>query len=550
MQFSPSRRKFLKLTAAAGAASMLPFPSSSFSAMAAFLSNNDDSPIRRISGSFSSTDFNGDDVTRPHDLLWRKEEFIASKGGRPSVSKQANVVVVGGGMAGLLSAYFLQHLQPVIIEQDMQFGGNSKGETYANSTYSIGAAYIVVPEEDSTIEKTLKDLGIRNQFRHETEDESRVIFQGIKSLWKGETGALESAQKVSKELHRIYEDAYPEIPWKSGSGLSLSELKRWDRETAKDWLMRVDPKLHPHIEEFYQLYGWSSFGGSLDELSAAQFANFIASETEGVLALPGGNSAITQALHKKLKAKLPRESMLSHSMVLEVKETSDGVEVLYVDQKENLQLIKAKAAVIATPKYVAGSIISNLDRERAELWRHLPYRAYLVSNVLLKEKVPSRAYDLFCLKGEVPETPRFGGRTDRSFTDIVYGSWAANDKDTKSILTLYRPYPFDGARNLISGKYAHDRTVREVEKELPEILKQLGISERSIAGTRVTRWGHAIPLARTGFIHDGTIDKIGAPMGRIFFANQDNYMNPAFETAFAAAEIATKDLQKTLRTFR
>lgn len=532
-----SRRRFIQLGTLTGASFYLGLPR--YNAFAAQAAAEGEMPILNLEGAFPSVKYNGDDIRRPHQLLWDVEGYVRSKGGRPTTFRKEEVVVVGGGISGLLSAYFLRDLKPVLLEQALQFGGNSKGESFQGSAFSIGAAYVTVPDEGSSLAAFFRELGLDKKWRHESEDETRVVFKGVKSLWKGETdpAALESAQRVGAELKRIYEESFPEIPWNEGDPLSLAELKAWDKKTAKDWLREVDPNIHPHVEEYFQLYCWSSFGASLEELSAAQFANFVSAETLGVLALPGGNAAIASALVEKLRASVPKGNLATNSIVLEVKNTESGVEVLYEDSAGALRLIHAKAAVMAAPKYVARAIVKGGSHDLEMLWKSVNYRAYLVVNVLLDQKAPSAGYDLFLLQGEVPEPPRFGGKK-RAWADMVFGSWASHDKDSRSVLTIYKPMPYDGAKSAISDEGTHERFRLEAENELPGLLKDLGIESHKVEGVRITRWGHALPVAEVGAIANGTIDKLSAPIGRIFFANQDNYLNPAFESAFGAAEVA------------
>ena len=306
----------------------------------------------------------------------------------------------------------------------------------------------------------------------------------------------------------------------------------------------MDPQLHPHIEEYFQVYAWSSFGGSLDELSAAQFLNFAAAETQGVMAFAGGNAAIAAALHANLLRVLPAGSLASNSIVLEVKEVPGGVEVLYENTKGALRLVKARSVVFAAPKYVAKGIVKNLAPAQASAWKSMNYRAYVVANVLLKRKVDPKAFDLFRLQGKVPETPSFGRKPARAFTDLVFADWASRGKATQSVLTVYKPLPYDGARNSLVD--AHARILRELETEMAQTLPLLGIPASELAGIRLTRWAHSVPLAEPGLIKNGSLEKIGAPHGRISFANQDNYMNPAFETAFSAAEKAAGEARKFL----
>jgi hypothetical protein len=108
------------------------------------------------------------------------------------------------------------------------------------------------------------------------------------------------------------------------------------------------------------------------------------------------------------------------------------------------------------------------------------------------------------------------------------------------VLTIYKPLPYEGAKSTIVDEGTHERFRLEAEKELPGLLKDLGIEGNKVEGVRITRWGHALPVAEVGALANGMIDKLSAPIGRIYFANQDNYLNPAFESAFSSAEAAAE----------
>jgi hypothetical protein len=548
MPESLDRRKFLQATALAGLGLCLGSTGALLRmaragarslAEAAGLA---ESPLAEISGPFVSGVFNGDDVSRPHDILWDREGYIRKKGGRPTTfTTISGPAVIGGGMSGLLAAYLLRSQSPVLFEQAPSFGGNSKGEKFRGRAFSLGAAYITVPEEGGEIDALLKELGLSSALRHESGEDSRVYFpgQGLRNLWKGETdgAASKSAREVEEELRRIYESAYPEIPWTKNSALSRAEFEALDKESADRWLVRKFPGLHPHVKEYFQLYCWSSFGASLEELSAAQFLNFVAAETAGVLALPGGNAAIGDALYRSLARALPEGSLRTGAIVIEVKNTSEGAEILFEDQEGKLRLLRAGAAVVAAPKYVARYIVAGLEPARLEYWKGFRYRAYAVANVQLSVPVPQRAFDVFALEGKVPDAPSFGHRTDRPWCDFVYAGWAASEQ-SGSVLTLYKPYPFEGARSLLTSELAHARIKEEIEAFLPKTLAGLGIAPGSISGIRLTRWAHALPLAETGLASSPDFERHSSPLGRIAFANQDNFANPAFESCFLAAKQA------------
>lgn len=544
-----NRRFFLKTGVASGAGIYLGangFFSTPARAAAQHFEVEASSPIADVTGDYSNTNFTGDEMTRPHDSFWDLPGYINRKGGYPARATEVPIVVVGGGMSGLLTTYMLRDLKPTLIELNPRFGGNSRGEKFRGTAYTIGAAYITIPDKGTSIETFLKEMNLNP--RHENPDEARVHMQGkgLFNLWKSDSDPKlrASAEMVEKEFNRIVENAFPSIPFDEKSGMTRDELHRMDAMTAHAWLAEKFPQLHPAIGEYFQLYGWSSFGASLQELSAAQFINFVSTETLGVLAFPGGNSTITKALHSTLM-KNP-ERMISGSIVLEVRKNGDKVEVLFEDAGGTLRLLRARTAIVCTPKYVAKRIVRDVPADQLQAWSRIEYRAYVVANVLMRTKKKSAAFDVYCLEGKIPPPSSFGRRTDRAVTDMISADWANGDRGQVSIQTIFRPYPFDGARSLLtSGEIAYNRIKSDVEQSLSSKLADLGHEPADIAGFRITHWGHAIPVAKPGGVSEGQIDLIGRPIeNKIFFANQDNILNPAFETCFAMAEEASAEVRK------
>ena len=497
-------------------------------------------PWRQVEGDFASQSFLGDEHRRPHDALWHLEEYISRKGGRPAeVRESADVIVVGGGTAGLLAAYGLRDRNFVVLEQASQFGGNARSEEYRGAAYSLGPAYVTIPEAGTSLEKFLRETGLRAEARTEAPEASRVLAGGLKDLEReaGELGV--SARALTARLAALYE-TLPAVP--PNGPEEMVKAAELDALTAEAWLKQSGP-WHPLVMERLQLYAWSSLGGSLEEISAMQFLNFVAAETKGVLALPGGNGAITRRLYERL-AEIPGDRLRAGTMVLEVKEVDGGVEVLAESDAGTLYRMRAKAMVMAAPKYAARFLLKGLlAPERDAHWRELPYRAYAVANVLLRDPAPAPAFDLYCLRGSVPAAPSFGRRTDRPVTDLIFANWASEASGAAAggptVLTLYRPFPLEGARNILLGPQLHDRLRTEINNDLPRWLGELGLGANAAVGTRLALWGHSLPLARPGYLSAAALASLAGPVGaRIFLANQDNFMSPAFESCFAAAESA------------
>lgn len=541
------RRDFLKLSAFSFFSLGVPKHSEKILNVLATKNYNGNSigPIQRLNRfDFQSADFNGDNINRPHDILWNVDGYLAKKGGVPSPSEKRKVVIVGGGMSGLISAWKLRDHNPMILEQDPFLGGNSKGENLDDTLFSIGAAYITVPDSGSEIEYFLKELDLFDEFKLEGADDVKVSFRKklMKDFWKGASDPANAQEfiRVDEELRRIYNEAFPDIPWSSSSAISREEFNRLDSMSFEKWLGQTFGTVHPHVLEYFQLYCWSSFTASIDELSAAQALNFLAAEVEGVITLPGGNAAIAQRIYERLLKVLSADSIRSNAMVLRVDAKKEKeVWVTYENAQGEIKTIVAENCIVASPKFVAKKIVQNLPVEQAALFDKISYRAYIVANAVYEGDFNSEAYDVYCLDGVKPQSPTPMNPPKRAFSDVCFGTWAVNDKTSYGVLSIYKALPYDGARQFLFSPMAHDKHKTLILKDLPEFAATTGVDQTKLKGLRLTRWGHSVPVAYTNMVASGMLEKMNRPVkNSIFFANQDNWVNPAFECAHdVAAEV-------------
>src|SRR5580765_5204242 len=91
----------------------------------------DTSPIDRTLGDKAPRQFFGDMPEKAHSILWNKEGYLASRiNDIPTTAESVPLVVLGGGMSGLFSAFLLRHHSPVVLEAASRFGGNSKAQSW------------------------------------------------------------------------------------------------------------------------------------------------------------------------------------------------------------------------------------------------------------------------------------------------------------------------------------------------------------------------------------------------------------------------------------
>ena len=491
--------------------------------------------------------FSGDNPTQAHAALWNIPQFLADARRKQAPIKPHSVplTIIGAGIAGLSLAYLLKDKAPLILEQAPQLGGNSKGENWCGLDYSIGAAYVCEPEEGTEIADFLADLGLVKEAKIKS-DEGPMLYAGglLRDFWSGGKEALSGAEKRQIEvLKRYFEDMaagekipYPELP--AGDAEAEAYIHQLDAHSFYDHLCaQVGEPLCALINAAIEHYCWSSLGGSAREISAAAGLNFYAAEFNNLWVYPGGNAAIAERISERLTQVLPLQNICTSSLVLEVDPQPDGVRVTWLNSEGELEEVKSKVVVCACPKFVAKKIVRGLNEQRGDAFQQLQYRAYLVANAFLSTNLEENVYDIFALgAGEQSYADTKRAASLRGATDVINANFAAPTA-SHSVLTLYRALPYEGGRAELYSPDAFTRFEGELRRQLhEELLPGLGVDVRQLRGLRLARWGHPLPLAKTGMYRAGLPAKLSEPYEkRVFFVNQDNHALPAFETSVTEA---------------
>lgn len=486
--------------------------------------------------------FLGDSFARPHAALVNRDALLAKlPGGKPpEPSEKADVVVVGGGLAGLSSAWLLRDRKPILLEQAPRLGGNSKGERWRESVYALGGAYFIQPDEGDELEALYREIGAMEGTR-KLEGHDPVEYRGklYAKFFEGESSPEDAAAfETYVARMKAHEEEYPEIPipGEEERELVVGLDRRSLADVVTEWL---GGKVPPALQAALQNYCWSSLGAGWREISAAAGINFLAGEAFGVLAHPGGNAGLAVALLRNLREAVGAANLRTGCIVFDVKATETGVRVAYLDPDDRAHTLEAKAAVLACPKFAVKTILQGIEPERLKAIEQLQYRGYLVVNVLVDAPVDHDFYDLYLLRdGTIVETPTGEGKAPGRITDVILGNWARGaDRPKQSVLTLYWPLPFESGRaDVLLRKDSWEYLQPLAERQILEILPLLGLKAESVIEVRMARWGHALPVAKPNFIADGHAEAIRRPhAGKVFFVNQDNWALPAVETAFLEA---------------
>ncbi|NUM59975.1 MAG: FAD-dependent oxidoreductase [Bdellovibrionaceae bacterium] len=487
-------------------------------------------PISKLNPVVSTAAFTGDEPDPNHERLWNVDGYIKQLGGVPQPTEQQDVVVIGGGLSGLISSYYLykkdSRVKPLILEQSSQMGGNSKGEVFGNNLYSMGPAYISIPAIGSQAYRMLNEIGALRSAKIDSAEHKKVIFKGkvIANFWSGKHENPQIYQQF-KNLLKAFE-------------LNLDQnIKVYNQVTMKVWLQNNFPQIQqaPLLLEYLEYYSWSSFVATLDEVAAGEFLSWQAAEQKGVLVFPGGNSFIAQALFVFLSKALGTSQLRTKTTVLKVIPQNGYVDIVVEESLNKIKTIRAKQVVMAVPKFVAKRIIANLPVEQLKAMDMIQYRSYIVGNVIFKRKFSSFGFDLYNLKGKIV-LPSATKTMELGYTDIIFSDWAENDANSQTTLTVYKPFPYQGARQFLLSPFAHDKHKSFLLDELNIFLENQQIPSSEVHAVRMTLWGHAIPVCQAGFASSELLKKASQPLGNIYFVNQDNQISPSFEAVEYEAE--------------
>ncbi len=479
----------------------------------------------------------------------------------PAPEQAVRVAVIGGGISGLTVAYLLRDLAPVVLDAHPRFGGAARGEDWSGIRYSLGNAYVITPDKGSFLEGIYRELGLP-EVAAVSDDPDPVEIDGavLEDFWVdglgGDPGEVAALAEYADVVRYFAEKAYPEIPYPPQDEKWIFEL---DQKTLKqDIEERMSLPVPPLLESAIQGYCFSSFGAGWDQISAASGWNFVAAEEYGRWVFPGGTSYLSRALWSRLhQASGSEGSMLRGGCVaLDVRLRDGSVLVTYRDPQGALRSLLAERVVMACPKFVCKHVIRDLaamDSRKFDAINQLQYTPYLVANVLVDRPLKLDFYDIFLL-GDSGEPLGFWNPCGKLFkmddspvTDVLDGAFARPRDLTRSVLTLYWPLMCPLARYDMLVNDPWRRWTERLAVQLDGILGLLDMTRDDVVQVRMSRWGHAMPVAAPNLIASGATEHLRRPIDdRIYFVNQDNWALPAVENSMLDAQIMADQIREAL----
>jgi hypothetical protein len=411
----------------------------------------------------------------------------------PAVSTRADIVIVGGGVAGLSAAYFLRGKDWLLLEKEGHFGGNAYQEEFDGQPFATGSAYAYRGDEGDQL---ASEIGLKLPLVN-MPDPTLVNKTYVPDTWKSGITQLPYPKEVVASFLKFREDV---LKMKINERMAELDALPFSKFTAA---------YAAEVGQWWDIFGPSNWGATTPDTSAyVGLYNakdlFIGGDAKRAI-LPGGLGCITHTLVEVLQPKY-KDRMLGDATVIAAVPDKDAVNVTYL-REGKLTTVSAKTVLMCTPKHITSRVVEGLPAEQKAAMRRMRYAPYPVVNLIFDKPVYNRGYDNWC--------------PGNSFTDFIVADWTIrNDpgyKQKNNILSFYTPLREEFRSTLLDE--AHCKTLAaRVLIDFQKILPEFNVDPIEV---RIYRRGHPMFMSTPG---QYTKNRVAAahPMDRIYFGGNDS----------------------------
>lgn len=507
-------------------------------------------------------EFAGYDPARAHAL---REPWRAPVGITP---RKTEVLVVGGGIAGLSAAWWLARearAQVTLLEMEPTVGGNARGlaeHPALSDPCALGAHYLPSPSRHATeLRLLLADVGVirGDAFKPQPDYDPRAVnFAPQERLWmdaRGEhaagwqEGLLPLAEPASrtmaqyKQFAALIEDLMATgaftMPSRLDAAALPSQVRALDASSFSDWLLSRgldDADLHWYADYCCR----DDYGTRAAETSAfAGVAYFAARHgfhadprEEGrvgadnpTLTWPTGNGAVAEKMREYIAAR-QASAIQTGCRVRRVAEVRGGVEVdcerIEGGRAAAVERWQAARVIIATPVRTLPFLVEACPAPWLAATKSLSYAPWLTVNL-----------GLSFVPGSTDGSPLAWDNVFKDSLSLGYVNAAhqsLHTRRTRTVWTWYRALAEQAPG--VARKRLLDAPARAwVDEAVADILRAHPAAGAALEGAVVSRFGHAMARPAPGVMLGDAVASLRVPVGRIALAHSDLAGYSVFEEA-------------------
>jgi protoporphyrinogen oxidase len=427
-----------------------------------------------------------------------------------STSETFDVVIVGGGIAGLTTAYRLDSENVLLLEKEPIAGGRTLSTNMGPFVFNQGAQ--MIPGGETNVAKLADELGVARTLINKTKTSTYINdkFVVASSEFKYLLGLpIPLIEKIKMGLKILrMQSRYSGVVDKS----PRSDDPKF-RELAEKTLVDLLNIRHPDVKALWDSISKSSSTLRADEVAAFQPVNTFLHHAADEFFVEGGTIEVTRALANQTKARVE-----TSASVTEVAPTDTGVSIQY-EKNGATHSVQARKCVMAVPAPLALSVLRDLPEAKRAALAQCEYGA-MSSAAFLVDK-PS---EYFFGKGNwrVPVV----GMTTIGIGDPTYTfSEDMKLQDGRGLIRLYAGD--DGSRML--QQMTDDEALEVFQNDMFHIFP----AARGLALDRALKhWPYAICPWRIGRLD--AIDDIRASHDNIHYCG-DYTENSGLESSVLSA---------------
>jgi predicted NAD/FAD-dependent oxidoreductase len=453
-----SRRSFIRWVLASGAVMGCPIPSAAVGAADA--AKKDPVPPANL---------HSEDYTICHKV--RDGEELPA----PAPDQKCDVVIVGGGPSGLAAADELKSADFMLLEKENHVGGNSYTEEWEGLKYSTAAAW------DSTPIPEFEALAKRWKFDwKKIEGEDSVCFDGkwIRNFW---TGRADNPAFDQLPFDKSVKDGFRQFLTDIEHIDFDKNLQELDSQRFSDFLKGRPAEL----KQFWDQFGPSNWGATTEDTSL--YVGLSCARDWFRVPHYTWEGGIGQASRRVLDSigESGRKKIKTRCYVYKVQRKDGGVLVSFFRDGKP-QTIEAKAAVMATPKFITKMLVDKMPTDQFTAMSSMRYAPYLVYNLCFDRVVYNQGYDNWPIGA-------------KNFTDFIPADWVAHaeggDLARKQVVTVYAPRP-----ELERSDFLDDsKALGKAHAAAGELLDLFPGWTDHLREVRIYRRGHPMPMSVPGY---------------------------------------------------
>ncbi len=468
---------------------------------------------------------------------------------QPSRWESHDVVIVGGGVAGLAAAWRLRAAgvrDVAMFELEPAMGGTSR----SGSAYPWGAHYVIAPSpHDRVLARLLAEMGVMDgtaiaeQFLCR-DPEERLFFRG--RWYEGLYPEAGASHEDVRQLRAFEAEIARWAAWRDGRGRPAftipvarasddAEVTALDRVSMAQWL-DARGVTSPRLRWLVDYACRDDYGSRLGDTSAwAAIFYFASREQRPTVTWPDGNGRIVAHLVRSAPAR-------TGWLVADIVPTEAGADVIALKGDEAVG-VHAKRVIFAGPQFVAGRVVRPWRDDPPPHLREFTYGSWLVANLALRERPVSHGFPL-AWDNVLYDSPSLG---------YVVATHQQGIERGPTVLTYYYALcesdPRSERQRLLSA--GRDEWAEVALADLSRAHAEIRTLTTQVD---VMRWGHAMIRPRPGFVWSAARRKASQPFRTIHFANTDlsavALCEEALDHGVRAAEEVLAGLAMNVATWR